>query len=139
MKFFSTVAILATALLPVSNAWVLQVNGNGERNGSPLTETFSSRSAENNCHDISTTIQKKGVHDFKFCTIQMYGCEIKFFDGVACKGEGLGHSGGRGYSWTKYPVSKKGSTMKSFRITGCRADLPVLEKFKFDTFRIADC
>ncbi|KAF7595946.1 hypothetical protein BBP40_004092 [Aspergillus hancockii] len=139
MKLLSTAAILVTAALPLSSAWVLKINGNEEKGGAPVTETFYSRAAENGCHEISTNIQKKGVHDFRFCTIQMYGCEIKFFDDIGCKGEGLGQNGGRGYSWRKYPVSEKGSKMKSFRITGCRADAPILENIKFDTFRIADC
>ncbi|KAB8228022.1 uncharacterized protein BDW43DRAFT_316327 [Aspergillus alliaceus] len=139
MKFLSIATVLAAATVPLSNAWVLQVNGNEVNAGNPVTETFYSREAENGCHEISSEIQRKGVHDFHFCTVQMYGCEIKFFDDIGCKGKGLGQNGGRGYSWKKYPVSKEGSKMKSFRITGCRADIPVLENVKFDTFRIKEC
>ncbi|KAH8724029.1 hypothetical protein GQ44DRAFT_296735 [Phaeosphaeriaceae sp. PMI808] len=136
MKLLATVFGLAT-LLHLSHAWVMEVTANGK---SPKSETFYSREAANGCHEISTAIQRKGVHDFEFCTIQMYGCQISFYSDVGCKGDNLGHSGGRGYSWKKYPVSKEGSKMKSFRITGCHADdIPILSKVKFDTFRIVDC
>ncbi|KAK7178239.1 hypothetical protein PSPO01_15707 [Paraphaeosphaeria sporulosa] len=135
MKLLATVFGLA-AFLHLSHGWVFEVTANGKF---PKSETFYSREANNGCHEISTTIQKKGVHDFEFCTIQMYGCQISFYSDVGCKGENLGHSGGRGYSWKKNPVSKKGSKMKSFRITGCHADIPILDKVKFDTFRIVDC
>lgn len=139
MKLLSCLLLLV-AYLQLSEAWVIRLQGNKKhKDKTPVTETFFSREAKNDCHTLSDSLTSKGVLSFHFCTIQMYGCEIAFFDKQFCLGDRIGHSGGRGYSWQKYPVSKKGSKMKSFRISGCRADIPGVEKGKFDTFRIADC
>ncbi|RDL41798.1 uncharacterized protein BP5553_01777 [Venustampulla echinocandica] len=136
MRLLATLlAVLAT--LQLCSAWVLEVNGKELRAGSPISETFSSRQAENGCHDIASTITKKGVNDFRFCTIQMFGCQISFYSEALCAGANLGHSGGRGYSWRKNPVSPAGSKMGSFRITGCHSLGG--EWGTWDTFRTKEC
>lgn len=137
MKLFATLlAVLAT--LQLCSGWVLKVNGIEQRGGAPIDEIFYSRNAENDCHKFSSTIRKKGIHDFRFCTIQAYGCEIAFYSDTLCGGKNLGSNGGRGYSWKKNPVSKAGSKMSSFRITGCREN-PLGGWAQWDTFQIKDC
>ena len=140
MKLLS-VLILLVAYLQVSSAWVLQVTGKKEKAKLvPYKENFHSRKAENGCYNFSEDITDKGVASFRFCTIQMYMCEIKFFSGQYCTGKALGHNGGRGYSWHKSRVSDKGSKMKSFRISGCILDdIPGLSHGKFDKWVLRDC
>ncbi|KAL1917077.1 uncharacterized protein VTP21DRAFT_5275 [Calcarisporiella thermophila] len=131
---YSALLLLVLAVLSAQvNAWVARFESKDH------VSTHFSREAKNDCYDINQEVVDQGVRGFKFCTIQAYQCEIRLFDERACKGHSLGHNGGRGYSWSKYPVSAKGSKMKSFRITGCLGDVPIIGKFKFDKFNIRDC
>ncbi|KAK9312795.1 hypothetical protein V1522DRAFT_395680 [Lipomyces starkeyi] len=137
MKLFRDFLTLVT-LLGISHRWVLEVHGNLIQGYDYATETFYSKEAENGCHEFSNKFKEKGVHDFTFCTMQYYVCQLSFYSDIGCKGDNLGHTGGRGYSWSKDPVSKAGSKMKSFRMTGCvLGDLP--GPFKLDTWRVVDC
>lgn len=140
MKLLS-VLILLVAYLQLSQAWVLEVHGKKKKkDGTRYSQNFHSRMAKDDCHNFGSRITAKGVDQFRFCTIQMYMCEIQFFDDAFCTGKPLGHNGARGYSWHKAQVSKKGSKMKSFRVSGCMlGKLPIVEYGKMDRWLIRDC
>ncbi|KAL1917778.1 uncharacterized protein VTP21DRAFT_3612 [Calcarisporiella thermophila] len=122
MKFAFCIFLCALALLSnVADAWFMGVYTGTDYTGK--YQEWKSTSAKNDCYALAKSITDKGVRSFQFCTLTPFSrCVITLHSDPLCRNNDLGHSDG---SWSKPETSKKGRTLKSFKIQGCITELDV--------------